>query len=323
MSIVKIVVGLIFLLTVIQIFRKYRRGFPLSSLEKTALIATMLGFALLLVDFAQDNDWISKPLPMPPLWIVAYFLLAICIIMIKFVPQFDPIRQYYDGRFVRSGLTYRLIKTPSKERLLTKRKQLDFLKTVKDLADTKFPQTQRILIGELRQKLLLVCEEGNHWGKKTRSANQNLLDVIEDNFDSENQRYYVELLSIMVSRKDEKTNNAVRTRMKDKVHQLWNSPSANTNLDLLAILNIILYLQHYSIETINKMTETIMHDSDKKKFDALLSSLKEHGIFELKRSKTINAYADFLLKEACKSEEKKDHNAFKRVSELRRLVKDS
>jgi len=308
----------------------------LSSTSKIIIAFDVLVGAVIIIQFAQSNKWIPEQIPLPPfsiLTLVAYLIILSIPIAANYVPQLDSLRQYTNGVFAfrwKSGtwketiLGFKtwFIKAPPKQLRLTRAKRLDFEKSVRELSNAQFPRTRMVLLGELRQKLALVCHEGNSWGKKIRVPIQKLLDIIEDNFDGENQSQYVDSLSVITGNHDPRTNKLVALRFADKISRLWSSSSSeNSDLSLMTnVTNIILCLSNYDVKEVTSLMQRIVHDSNRVRFQAFLSSLRERGLLNLKRQKTLGTFADSLLTELSKSEENKEGEAIARVEELRKLV---
>lgn len=322
------ILGLVLILLWILRYYLWRHLSRLSWTNRFVVLFDVVVGAVILIQFAQSNKWIPEQIPLPSLGIsviMVYLILLGLPVAIRNMPQLDFMRRNYDGRWERSGFHFRFIRSPPRDLVLTKAKWLDFEKSVRELASAKLPRTQSVLLDELSPKLSLICHEGNRWVKKTRGNIKELLSIIENNFYEENQSHYFDLLSKVVRKGDPEINDLVGLRFRGRIDRLWEANNhRKADLGLMTnALNTVLYLLHHNARCVGEITRCVIRDSSRVRFDALLSSLKEHGLSELKKSKTLGTLSEFVLEELSRSEEKGEHRAVARLEEMRKLLVQS
>lgn len=164
----------VLLLVIFLRIAKWKWGISLAGLEKVSKAAIFIAVfdivvgTVLIIQFLQSKGNLPQHLtiPIPPfsyVFLGVYFFLAFFPFIVRIPPLYF-IRRYFDGQFGFSWRQFRFHgeRLPPKDRLLAKSRLADFVKSITELGEAKLPLTEKIILDELRLKLLLVAESGNH-----------------------------------------------------------------------------------------------------------------------------------------------------------------
>jgi len=284
-------------------------------LEATAVILASFG---LIPEFEANS----------PLVVIA--VLIVVYLIVRFVPEADPIRRWWDGGFVVNEGKIRYFRMPPVEtRERTQRVIRGLADDIKRIKESESPQVRDALLDDLNANLKVAVLTARDWNKPRRRALRELLQFAYDNFDTSPPKYLQTFWLLKFVRSI--SEDVVETRLPEKLLPLWEKAkkSGETDENYLTALVGNLLITELSISEFKLMYEVIYFPNDNA-LHALESAFSEVAKYlanfgQRKMSKMVGesfrkGTYEFLFKVMEEAGRKKNSEAVRRAHELRNFL---